>query len=109
MTRKNRRGVAFLLGGLVLAGLAGMPDAAYADLRVRVYVPVPPPPPPAEVIGVAPSPRHIWIAGYHRWDGRAYVWVPGHWAARPRARAHWVPGHWAKHRRGYYWIEGRWR
>jgi hypothetical protein len=109
MTRRNRRGLAFLLAGLVLAGLVAMPNPVIADVKVRVYVPLAPPPPPVEVVGVAPSRRHVWIAGYHRWDGRAHVWVPGHWVVRHRARAHWKAGHWARHRRGYYWIEGRWR
>jgi hypothetical protein len=102
----DRRGSNLFLCGLVLAGLlAAAPPASAA---VRVYVHVAPPAPPVEVVGVAPGPGHVWIAGFHRWDGRAYVWVPGHWVARPRPRAHWVPGRWAKHRRGYYWIEGRW-
>jgi len=109
MTRKSGRGLAFLLAGLVLISLVAMPNPVIADVKIRVYVPVPPPPPAVEVVGVAPSRRHVWIAGYHRWDGRAHVWVPGHWVVRPRARAHWKAGHWAKHRRGYYWIEGHWR
>ena len=109
MTRKSGGGLAILLAGLVLVGLVAMPDPVIADVKVRVYVPVPPPPPPAEVVGVAPSRRHVWIPGYHRWDGTAHVWVPGHWVLRPRARAHWVAGQWARHHRGYYWIEGHWR
>ena len=104
-----RLGLSFLLAAVTLAGLVAMPDPAYADVKVRVYVPVAPPVAPSEVIGVAPSHRHVWIAGYHRWDGAAYVWVPGHWALRPRARAKWVPGRWARHERGWYWVDGHWR
>src|SRR6266542_4861223 len=104
MTRKSGGGLAFLLVGLVLVGLVAMPNPAIADVKVRVYVPVPPPPPAVEVVGVAPSRRHVWIAGYHRWDGRAHVWVPGHWALRPRARAHLLACRWARHYRGYYCI-----
>ena len=92
----------FLAGCLLSAGLK-------ADVRVRIYVTAPPPPPQVEVVGVAPSPKHIWVAGYHRWDGRAYVWVPGHWVVRPRGRAAWVPGHWVQHKRGWYWVAGHWR
>ncbi len=112
---KNRPGLGFFLSVLVATclpvtpSLLASPAPVLGDVHVRVYVPFAPPPPPVEVVGVAPSPRHVWIAGYHRWDGRAYVWVPGHWVVRPRPRAHWVPGHWAHHRRGYYWIDGRWR
>jgi hypothetical protein len=61
------------------------------------------------VIGVAPAPEHVWSPGYYRWDGAGYIWVAGHWEARPRARAVWVPGHWRHTRHGWYWIEGHWR
>ena len=107
---KVRLGLSFFLAGLVLVGLVVTPATASADVKVRVYVPAPPPPPVREVIGVAPSHRHAWVPGYHRWEGGAYVWVPGHWAVRPRARARWSPGHWERGgRRGWYWVEGRWR
>jgi len=59
---------------------------------------------------VAPSRRHIWIAGYHRWDGNAYVWVPGRWELPPAHRRAWVRGHWVHERRnGWYWVDGHWR
>ena len=58
---------------------------------------------------VAPSARHVWIGGYHRWDGHAYVWVPGRWEVPPRERAVWVAPRW-EHRNGsYVFVEGRWR
>ncbi len=50
---------------------------ALAD--TRVYVRVGPPRAIVETRVVAPGPHHAWIAGYHRWDGAAYVWVPGRW------------------------------
>ena len=106
---KSRLGWSFLLSAVVLAGLVVMPQAVLADVKVRIYAPAPPPPPPVEVVGVAPSHRHVWIPGYHRWENRAYVWVPGRWALRPRARAKWVPGRWDRHTKGWYWVEGRWR
>jgi hypothetical protein len=106
---KVRLGLSFFLAALVLVGLVVTPSTALGDVKVRVYVPAPPPPPVPEVIGVAPSHRHAWVPGYHRWEGGAYVWVPGHWAVRPRARARWVPGHWDRHSRGWYWVDGRWR
>ena len=83
------------------AGIAG------AQIHIRIG----PPPPRHEV--VPPPPREhrdwVWQPGYHRWDGHAYVWVPGSYAAPPHPHARWVPGHYA-HRRGeYVWIEGHWR
>ena len=106
---KSRFGVSFLLAAAVLAGLLVTPHTVLADAKVRMYVPAPPPNPRAEVIGVAPSGRHGWVGGFHRWDGKNYVWVPGHWTVRPRARVKWSPGHWERDHRGWYWIEGAWR
>ena len=75
----------------------------------RVYVRTGPPPIRAEVVGVAPGPGYVWVPGYYRHDGRAYVWVGGRWDRPPRARARWVPAHWERDRRGWYFVEGHWR
>ncbi|MFN8061158.1 MAG: hypothetical protein U0Q12_18505 [Vicinamibacterales bacterium] len=80
-----------------------------ASAAPRVYVRVAPPAPIVEVRGVAPGPGFVWVAGYHRWSGSAYVWVPGRWVPPARPRASWVPGHWARDRRGWFWVDGRWR
>src|SRR5437763_290908 len=45
--------------------------ASPAAAGARVYVRIGPPVPVVETRVVAPSPRHVWIGGYHRWDGRA--------------------------------------
>ncbi len=95
-----------LLAGALLIGSLAVPATA---APVRVYVNVPPPPVVVESRGVAPGRNYVWIGGFHRWDGRAYGWVPGRWERRPRARAVWVPGRWARHHRGWYWVDGRWR
>ena len=81
--------------------------AANAQVTVRIG----PPPRRVEVVPVRPvgHPDWVWQPGFHRWDGRAYVWVPGHYVAPPRPRAVWVPGRWERRGRGYVWIEGRWR
>ena len=76
---------------------------------VRVYVRVPPPPLIVETRPVAPSPRHVWIDGYHTWNGTAYVWSPGRWDLAPRGHARWVAGHWKHVRHGWYWVPGHWR
>ena len=80
---------------------------AGAQIRITIAPPhhaverVPPPPPEHR--------DWVWHAGYHRWDGRAYVWVPGEYVAPPHPHARWVAGHW-DHRHGeYVWVEGRWR
>jgi hypothetical protein len=95
---------AMTFGIVLLAGAAGC-----AATSGRVYVRMGPPARVVELRSVAPGAGFVWIEGYHRWDGRAYYWVPGRWERAPRARAVWAPGHWAQDRRGWYWVEGRWR
>lgn len=108
MSHKIKRVFGFFLTGLVVASLLAIPNPLLAGVKVRIYVPAPPPPPQVEVVGVAPSERHVWIGGFHRWDGHAYVWVPGHWDVRPHAHAAWVKGRWVKHHKGWYWVDGHW-
>jgi len=91
-------------GAMLLSGAE-----ACAATAGRVYVRVGPPARVVEVRPVSPGPGYIWIDGYHRWDGRAYVWVAGRWERPPRPRAVWVPGRWAQDRHGYYWVDGHWR
>jgi hypothetical protein len=89
---------------LVATAILGT-SAAFAQVVVRVA----PPPPVVEARPIAPSPRHVWIEGYHRWDGHRYVWVGGRWVIPPRRGVVWVPGHWDRRPGGYIWIEGHWR
>ena len=70
-----------LIAGLV--GAAAIPAAADA----QVYVRVGPPRPIFERRPPPPQYGYVWHAGYHRWDGARYVWVPGRYfcsAAAPR-------------------------
>jgi len=48
-----------------------------------VRVSVAPPALRHEVVPMAPSPRHQWIAGYWGWRGGAHLWIGGHWALPP--------------------------
>jgi hypothetical protein len=80
-----------------------------ASARTHVYVRIGPPAPVVEVRTARPGPRFVWVDGYHRWNGRAYAWVPGRWAAPPRGRAVWVPGRWVHDRHGWYLVDGHWR
>jgi hypothetical protein len=76
-----------------------------------VYESEPPPPPPAEVEVVPASPgvEYFWVGGYHRWDGRRYVWVRGRYERRPHERAHWETAHWEVRGHAHVWVDGRWR
>ena len=48
------------------------------DERPR-FVPMAPPPPRFEHRGRAPSARHFWVNGYHKYVNGRYIWVGGHW------------------------------
>ena len=92
---------------ILILGVFLFVTACYAGQTV--YVVKKPPPRKVEVIGVAPSPSHVWVAGHWDWQGGNYHWVPGHWTKRPHVRAKWIPGHWKHTRRGYVWRPGHWR
>jgi hypothetical protein len=109
MTAMKLRGVCKTFGAasLMLLALATTPACIESG---RLYVRVAPPAPVVEARVVSPGPGFVWVPGYQRWDGGAYIWVPGRWARPPRPRARWVPGHWVQNRRsGWYFVEGRWR
>jgi hypothetical protein len=96
---QNRIASILLATALALsAPLSGLP----------VYVNIAPPAPPVEVKVVAPGKGYFWVGGYHRWTGKAYVWVPGRWALPPHPGAAWVPGHWKNTPHGWVWKSGRW-
>jgi hypothetical protein len=98
--------------GLLVAslGVATPALAAAPPPQVRAYIQVGPPRPVYERRLVSPGPGFVWVAGYHRWDGRAYEWVPGRWVRAPRAGSRWVAPQWRHDRRqGWYFIDGRWR
>ncbi|HEX4155932.1 MAG TPA: hypothetical protein VHY48_09990 [Acidobacteriaceae bacterium] len=82
--------------------------AATPVLSAQVYVQVAPPTHAVEPPPPSPNPDWVWQAGYERWDGNAYVWVPGTWVAPPRPHATWVPGHWDHRHHGWFWVEGHW-
>ena len=56
-----------------------------------------------------PSARHVWIGGYHRWDGDKYVWESGRWEVPPREHAVWVAPRYEHRNGGYVFVEGHWR
>jgi hypothetical protein len=88
----------------VVLGIGLVP--AFAD---EVVVRVRPPRAVVEHRVVAPSGRHVWIGGYHRWDGNAYVWTPGRWELPPREHVVWVAPRWRHRHDGWVFVEGRWR
>ena len=92
-----------LIGVVFAAALAVSATAQEVIVRVG---------PPHDIVErrvAAPGPGFVWIAGYHRWDGHAYVWEPGRWELPPREHAVWIAPRWQHRHDGYVFVEGRWR
>jgi len=82
---------------------------AFSAMAAEVVVRIGPPHAVVERRGPPPSRGHVWVSGYHNWNGRSYVWVPGRWELPPRSHAKWVPHRWEHRRGGYVLVEGHWR
>ena len=89
----------------VLFALAVGTGTAQADVVVRIA----PPHAFVEHRGKAPSRNHIWVDGYHRWDGHRYVWTGGRWVVPPHPHARWVAPKWNHRHNEYVFSEGHWR
>jgi hypothetical protein len=97
-----------MLRKLLFTTVAGCALAVSA-MGAEVYVRVAPPHRIVEVRAARPGPEYVWVNGYHRWGGSAYVWVPGEWRRPPHRHAHWVDHRWEHRRDGYVFVEGHWR
>jgi hypothetical protein len=94
-----------VIANALLVATLGLACAHGEEVVVRVH-------PPREVIEkrvVAPGPGYVWIGGYHRWDGNAYIWVPGRWDRPPHEHAVWVRHRWVHRNGGWVLVEGHWR
>ncbi len=76
-----------------------------------VFVRVAPPRAVVERVVRAPGLSYVWVGGYYRWSGRAYVWEPGRWAYPPRIAAVWIAPRWefVPARGAYVFVAGYWR
>jgi hypothetical protein len=90
----------------VLFALAlGVGTVQAADIVVKIA----PPKLLVEKREPRPGVGYVWVSGYHRWDGNAYVWEKGRWEMPPHAGAKWVAPRWTHRKDGYVFVEGRWR
>jgi len=67
-----------------------------------------PPRPLVERLVARPSGHHVWIRGYHRWDGSAFIWESGRWELPPQEHAVWVAPRWNHRHDGYVFVAGQW-
>ena len=91
--------------GLVFVGALAFCATASAEVVVRIA----PPRVRIERRGPPPSRNHVWVSGYHRWDGNAYAWNEGRWEVPPQPHQRWVAHHWVHRSNGYVLVDGRWR
>ena len=88
----------------------GTPAPVYAAPAPAVII-VPTAPPPVIVERRPPHPGGsvIWVDGFYEPRGRDWVWVPGHYAAPPRAGAVWVPPRYEHSGSEVHFSVGIWR
>jgi len=92
-----------------VTALLGVATTIGPALAADIVVKTAPPAAVVEERGVAPGPNYVWVPGYHRWDGNAYVWEKGRWDVPPRPHAVWVEPRWEHRHGGYVFIQGRWK
>jgi hypothetical protein len=90
--------------GFVFAGAL-----AFSAMAAEIVVKIAPPKIVVEKRGPPPSPRHVWISGYHNWDGQKYVWTAGRWEVPPQGHSKWVAHRWVHKNGGYVMVEGHWQ
>lgn len=74
-----------------------------------VVITLRPPKVQVEHRGPPPDKHHVWVGGYHKYDGHAYAWEKGRWEAPPHAKAVWVAPRYNHVHGGYVFVEGHWR
>jgi hypothetical protein len=90
--------------GLVFAGCMAISSPA-ADVVIHLA----PPKVLVEKRGERPGPHHVWVSGYHRWDGKAYAWQGGRWEEPPAGHKRWVAHHYVRRDGGWVLVEGHWQ
>jgi hypothetical protein len=82
--------------------------ATAPDRPARIYVSGPPPAPLAEVPSGAGGAEAVWVEGYWHWNGVQYVWIPGHWES-PAPGYVWVAPRYVLLDGRYVYHPGGWR
>ena len=102
-------GILPLFAGCVEREVVYRDRPAPAPVVVEDEAPAPPPV-QTEVVTVAPGPLDVWFwaPGCWEWRGR-WVWVGGHWMARPHPGAVWVNAHWGWRGHHRVWVTSYWR
>ena len=89
---------------ILLAGAACFAGCALA----RAQAPGPSVVAEDQMMGPAPSPAYVWMAGHWNSDAGQWKWIAGHWDLPPSRSSMWVPGHWIQKGDGWVWRNGAW-
>jgi hypothetical protein len=92
-----------------LIGLAFAAALTFSAVSAQIVVQIRPPRAVSERRMQRPSRNHVWVSGYHNWNGNAYAWSPGRWEQPPRAGNRWVAARWTRHGNGWVLVQGHWR
>lgn len=112
-----RIGVAAALLGIMALSACSTPPAAPVRLSAAdparppaetIAAPQPPPPTRAEIPPPAPSPQALWRFGHWSWNGKQFLWNPGHYVERPSPEASWIPGYWEQRPEGWIRVDDQW-
>jgi hypothetical protein len=95
--------------GLAVLMTVGTACAAVIRPNGTVYARFAPPAERIEVVSVAPSSEHVWVAGHWAWRNNNYEWEPGRWVRAESGHREWIAGHYEQDSRGWFYVEGRWR
>lgn len=104
-----------LMGVLSLSLVACASNVADEDAAATVFPfvrlsPSAPPQAPFEERLAPEEPlRQIWRKGYWDYDGKEFVWVPGHFIYRPDPTASWTSDRWEKRSFGWAFVPGFWQ
>jgi hypothetical protein len=90
------------------AAPVGVSAARATPAAETIPAPHAPPPTRAEIPPPSPSPQALWRFGHWSWNGKQFVWNPGHYVERPSPEASWIPGYWEQRPEGWIRVDDQW-
>jgi hypothetical protein len=99
----NRLTMKIFLNAFIGAALCV--GSAYAEVVIKLRPPIS----IHEHRTARPSRDHVWVGGYHRYEGGSYHWEAGRWEQPPRVHAVWIAPRYTHRHDGYVYTEGYWR
>lgn len=105
-----------LLGALIMGlGACSSSPADEAQIEPQPFPfvrlsPTAPPQPPLEQKYPPEEPmKEVWRAGFWKYDGMQFEWVPGHYMMRPDPTASWTSDRWEQRTFGWAFVPGFWQ